>query len=88
MSSAQSTTDKPRTRKFEPATALRLVRLQAGITLQEVATEAGTTLFRASILERYPERSRSGELDRLHQAISAIGRRREQAKAVQPREIA
>lgn len=76
MSVAQATAEKQRTRKFSPASPVRIVRLQAGITLQDAASEAGLTLHRASTLERYPERARGGELDRLRKSIETIAARR------------
>lgn len=56
-------------RKFYPASRPREFRLRRGVTLAEAARLAGLSLARASEIERYPDRARSGELERLRAAV-------------------
>jgi hypothetical protein len=50
-------------------TEAREYRLRRGITLVEAAVHAGMSVFRASVIERYPEQARAGELERLRAAV-------------------
>jgi hypothetical protein len=58
-----------RARRFLPATEFRLERLRVGVPLSETARAAGLSLARASEIERFPNRARPGEIDRLVKAI-------------------
>jgi hypothetical protein len=58
--------DLPR-RQFYPQTKVRAYRLGKGVLLSESARQAQPplTLVRASEIERFPEKARPGELERL-----------------------
>jgi hypothetical protein len=50
-------------------TAAREYRLRRGVTLMRAAVWAGMSLFRASVIERFPERARPGETERLRAGV-------------------
>ena len=52
-----------------PLTEAREHRLRQGVTLIEAAVFGDFTLARASEIERFPERARPGELERLGEAV-------------------
>jgi hypothetical protein len=64
-----------RLREFALLTDERAYRLRAGLTLQEVSTAAGLTLFRASLAERRPDRAKPGELSALRAAVDRLASR-------------
>jgi hypothetical protein len=64
-------TQAPR-RTFPILTEPRRYRLERGITLSLAAFEAGTSMARASEIERYPERARPGELEALRRAADSL----------------
>lgn len=68
-------------RQFFPMTALREMRLRAGLVLSEVARAAEMSLTRASILEREPSLSHPGELEALERAIRRLDEERTGAAA-------
>jgi hypothetical protein len=68
-------TAPPRRRAFPIPTPLRLARLSLGVTLAESARAAGLTLIRASEVERFPERARPDEIERLRRATERIAGR-------------
>ena len=65
------------TRRFYPIGELRSYRLSRGITLIRVAVATGISLARASEVERFPERARPGEIDRLKRAVDELARERD-----------
>ena len=62
-------------RVFPILTEPRRYRLERGITLSLAAFEAGTSMARASEIERYPERARPGELEALRRAVDTFAAR-------------
>jgi hypothetical protein len=58
-----------RFRRFYPTTPTREYRLRRGVTLASAALAAGLPANRASLIERFPERARPGELDLLRAAV-------------------
>src|SRR5712691_3901746 len=58
--------------KLAPMTQLRVSRLQAGITIDEVSARSGLTTYRISIFERHPTAAHCGELEAHRAAIDAI----------------
>lgn len=61
-----------RLRRTYPLTDIREYRMRRGITLMAVAFHSGLSLARASFIERFPERARPGELDRLRAAVDGL----------------
>lgn len=72
-------------RKFYPARPEREFRLRRGITLSEAARLAGLSLARASEIERFPDRARPGELERLRTAIDRAAEGSEESARPHPR---
>jgi hypothetical protein len=64
----------PTRARLSPATPLRLDRLKVGIPLYDLAREAGLSLSRASLAERFPENARPGEIERLRAALERVAR--------------
>lgn len=62
----------PRPSRRQGATPVRLARLVAGLRIEQVAVEMGTTLARLSQLEREPQIARQGELDAYFAAIDRL----------------
>jgi hypothetical protein len=52
-----------------PASKWRTYRLEKGVLLSVAAMLAGLSLARASEIERFPERARPGELERLQKGV-------------------
>jgi len=61
-------------RKFYATTAQREYRLRKAVTLSEAARTAGLSLYRASEVERFPDRARPGELERLRRAVDLVAK--------------
>jgi hypothetical protein len=57
-----------RLRAFPHLTEVRAYRLERGVTLAEASHYSGISLVRASTLERFPEKARPGELEKLKEA--------------------
>lgn len=75
---------EPSRRKFYRATKVRSYRLERGVLLSEAARSAAPpfSLVRASVLERFPEKARAGELERLLRGVDRVagaGRRNERS---------
>jgi hypothetical protein len=62
-----------RTPRMFPITPVREYRLRKGVTLLEASFRAGISLTRASEIERYPDRARPGEIERLKKAVDGSG---------------
>jgi hypothetical protein len=58
--------------RLRPATELRVERLRAGVLLADAARVADMSMKRASIIERYPEQARPGEIERLRAALARV----------------
>lgn len=58
--------------KLARLTAVRAYRLQAGLTLAEVALRAGISTFRLSTIERDPSTARAGEIEAHRRAIDEL----------------
>jgi len=58
--------------RLRPATELRVERLRAGVLLADAARFADMSMKRASIIERYPEQARPGEIEKLRAALSRV----------------
>lgn len=67
--------DRKRNR-LAPLTPVRAHRLEAGITLAEVAAHSCLTSFRVSIIERDPSQARPGEIEAHRAAVDAIAAQR------------
>lgn len=61
--------------RLAPLTPVRAHRLQAGITLAEVARESRLTSCRVSIIERDPSQARPGEIEAHRRAVDTIAAR-------------
>ena len=57
-----------RLRAFPNLTEVRAYRLERGVTLAQVSHYSEISLVRASTLERFPEKARPGELEKLKEA--------------------
>lgn len=69
---------------LQPASELRIYRLQRGVRLVEAALRAGISVARASTVERLPESARRGEIERLRQAIDSVAAQRAGAMEATP----
>ena len=61
--------------RIAPLTPVRANRLEAGVTLMEVAQRSGLTSFRVSIIERDPSQAKPGEIDAHRGAVEYLGRK-------------
>lgn len=68
----RSSFDSRHRRGIAPLTSVRAYRLERGLTLADVASRAGITTFRLSIVEREPDLARPGELEAHKRAIDEL----------------
>lgn len=61
--------DGRKRRRLPRLTKAREYRLRRGVVLTMAAVYAGIPPTRASLIERFPERARPGELERLRAAV-------------------
>lgn len=70
-------------RRMVGLTKPREYRLRRGVTLAEAAVLCEMTLSRASVIERYPQQARPGEIEQLREGVeAALLRRRERVTAL------